>query len=851
MITITHFAVEGLEGSCLSDNPHPCFSFSVSSDEENVFIKSFALTMNGWTCSKGEQTGISYEGRPLEANHSYEATLEVSDERGEKASASLAYQTGKMGESWHGEWISDPLYHFKDKKISPRPMVFKKTFSSNKKIVSAMLYATALGIYQLELNGAKLGDRFFAPGYTTYKANLQYQAYDVTQLLKKDNTLYATVAGGWAVGSFVYTRTNRHDGDRQAFRMELRLLYEDGSIAYLGSDSSFLVSEDGPFRMADFYDGETYDARIDLEKVSFHPAAKESLRIHPELRADYSNPVKINRVLLPKKSWVKDGLTYYDFGQNFAGLVRLSLFGKTGEKIVIRHAEVLNEDGSLAIQLLRSAQATLTYYPVDGEQTYTPSFTYMGFRYVSLEGISPEQVKVEGLVLSSDLAEVGSFECSDPRLNRLNENVLWSSRSNFMDIPTDCPQRDERMGWTGDISFFAPTACLDFSMDRFLRKWLKDLQAEQLKTGGLPNTIPEQGFTFPVTMPHMAVDFWGDACLEVPYALYRSYGDKAILASMYENMRRYVKACQFWAGIWGIGEYRYLWHTPSMLHFGDWVAPDEPSMAGWQKRSVYTATASLAHTSSLLSEIAIILGKREDASYFAKLSKKVSHAYRRFFCKEPGLLKKEFQTAYVLPLYFGIFEGEEKKKAASALARLVEKGDYKIGTGFPGTPYVLFALADNGYADVAYKMLLNEKCPSWLYAVKLGATTIWEKFDGLDERGYPMPSKDGTDNMISFNHYASGSVVRFLYERVVGLTPLKPGYQEFQVKPLLGGELSYARFGTRTPYGEIKAGWEKKGQLFTLEVSVPVGTRCHLVLPSGKKEEFTSGVHRVEEELSQ
>lgn len=852
MLKIHQFTVEGLEQGCLSDNPNPRFSFSLESDEDNVLLMTTVLSVNGWTYRGNDQIGIAYAGDALKPYTHYQAHLAVVDNHGEKAEAEVEFATGKLSTPWVGQWISDPQYHFTAKKVSPLPLVFKKTFSLQKPLKSAEIYATALGIYDLELNGKRVGERYFAPGFTSYQSHLQYQVYDVREQLQENNVLLLSVAGGWAVGSYVFTRINRFDADRQAVLLEIRLVYADGSVETIGSDDSFDVTEEGPVRSADFYDGESYDATIDLSRVNWHKAGIEKLRVHPFIEADYSAPVIAHETLKPvKRNLGAHGESIYDFGQNFAGVVSFKISAKPGQKIVFHHAEVLNEDGSLNLVPLRSAQATLTYIAKGGEESFSPTLTYMGFRYVSVEGIAPEAIELAALVLYSDLKRISHFECSDSRLNRLNENVVWSSKSNLMDIPTDCPQRDERMGWTGDIGLFAPTACVNFDMQRFLEKWLKDLRAEQLKTGGIPNTIPVQGYGFPVTMPKMAIDFWGDAALYVPWALYQAYGDSAILATSYESMRKYVKACAFWAKIWGVGKYRYIWHTPSMFHFGDWVAPDSPKMSQWQARSKYTATASLMHTSDLLSKIATILGKTRDAAYFQKLSAKVAAAYKSVFSDGNGRIKNEFQTAYVLPLSFGIFQGkEEVKKAASNLARLVEKGDYKIGTGFPGTPFVLFALADNGHADTAFKMLLNEECPSWLYAVKVGGTTIWEKFDGLDERGFCRPSTDGTGGMISFNHYASGSVAAFLYRRIAGLEPLKPGYKEFLIKPLIGGGLHYASIHLDCPYGAIDSRWEVANGQYSLDVTVPVSTLCQVVLPSGKTVSLASGKHHLEEEYA-
>jgi alpha-L-rhamnosidase len=850
MLKIGRFAVEGLTQGCVTDDSHPHFSFSLESDRENVSLKAARLSLNGWSGDALGQIGIPYLGPALKPYSVYEAIVSATDDAGETAVSSVTFETGKLDAPWKGRWISDGSYHFKEKKVSPKPMLFHKNFRVEGAIRSAKAYVTALGIYELELNGRKVGNRYFAPGFTSYAHRLQYQIYDIGPLLKKGaNELYVTVAGGWAVGSFTITRANRFAADRQALLLELCLSFEDGREEIIASDESFDVSEEGPLRAADFYDGEEFDASMSQDKIPWRKAKFEKLRVHPSIIAESGSPVIAHEKMRPVAVFAgPSGETIYDFGQNFAGVAELRFRGRKGQQAIIRHAEILNERGGLEMRPLRSAKAMIIYHcRGGGEETYSPSFTYMGFRYLSVEGIAPQDIDVSALALYSDLERIGAFHCSDERLNRLNENVVWSSKSNFMDIPTDCPQRDERMGWTGDIGLFAPTACHNFEMSRFLGKWLEDLKAEQARTGGLPNTVPTNGYGFPTTMPKMAIDFWGDACLYVPWSLYMAYGDARVLASSYEAMRKYVDACAFWAKIWGVGKYRYIWHTPAALHFGDWVAPDCQTMSEWQKRSKFTATASLMRTSSLLAEIAAILGRKEDAAHYGRLAQKVAKAYREVFTKEPGLLKNEFQTAYVLPIAFGIFEGEEKQKAVANLVRLVEKNGYRIGTGFPGTPFLLFALADNGAVDVAYKMLRQEEPPSWLYEVRMGATTIWEKFDGLDEKGHLRLAEDGTGGMISFNHYAFGSVAAFLYERVAGLEALKPGYKEFQIRPLLGGGLTEASISLASPYGLIESAWRIVDGVFSLNVRIPPCTRCRIALPSGKMEEAGSGVRHFEE----
>lgn len=843
MLRVRRFACENLSKGCVTDEKTPCFSYAVESDRQGAELRLARLAVGDWSIETKEQIAIPYTGDGLRPFTIYKAALQAWDDAGEEAMAECSFETGRMDVPWEAKWITDGAYVFQEKKTSPVPMTFRRRFRTDAKIESARLYATAMGIYELEVNGSKVGEEYFAPGFTSYKSRLQYQTYDVTALLREENELIAVVGGGWAVGSFVFTRKNRISADRQAFLCEIRITYTDGRKEIIGTDESWEVTREGNYRASDLYDGETYDATVDLERISWRCAKQEKLRVSPALFASSGNPVKAHERLLPVSCHKTGQGLVYDFGQNFAGVVDLTLTGKAGQVVTVRHAELLNPDKTLNTAFLRTAKATAVYICKDGRQQYSPKLTYMGFRYICVEGIEEENVQAAAFALYSDLERTGDFSCSYEALNRLQQNIVWSAKSNLMDIPTDCPQRDERMGWTGDIAVFGSTACYNYDMSRFLDKWLSDMEKEQLPTGGIPNTIPAQGYGFPATMPVMAVDFWGDACVLVPWAEYEARGDKRILKKYYAMMKKYVDACKFWAGLFSVGKHRFLWHTPSVLHFGDWVAPDVPQMSQWQRRSKWTATASLQHTSRILSEIAQILGEAADARKYGEISERAADAYCSLLTDGKGKLKEEFQTAYVLPLHFGIFPKEVRRNAVENLVKLVQQNEYCIGTGFPGTPYILFALADNGREDVAYEMLFNDKCPSWLYEVKMGATTIWERWDGLDENGVCPIGKDGTDLMISYNHYASGAVGDFLYRRVAGIEPLEAGYKRFQIKPLPDIRLTGAKGSLETPYGLILSEWWREGEQFVIRVEVPVGARCELHLPDGTKEELASGIY--------
>lgn len=852
MIKIKKLMVDGLEKDIYTDSKNPHFTFYVESDENEVVVEKAIIECNGWKEEVRDLLNLFYAGPELKPETVYEVKVEVKTNKGD-ASESVKFETGLLDKPWKASWITDGEYVFEEKGASPKVMVFRRLIEISKKIKRAKLFATAMGIYEVTLNGKKVGNKYFAPGFTSYPTNLQYQIYDLKDELLEKNELIIEVAGGWAVGPFIWSRINKVYADRQALLCELHLTYEDGSEEIIASDEKFDVSLEGPVVDAEWYNGEIYDATIEYSEIKYHKASLEKLKINPKIVCDYGADVVAHQKMTPKL--IDDSLEgpkyIYDFGQNFAGVLSLKIKNaKLGQKITIKHAEILVPDtGDLNTDFLKGAKQELVYVCKEGNQEYSPRFTYMGFRYISLEGIQPENIEIKAIVLYSDIEEIGHFESSNPLINRLNENIMWSSRSNFMDIPTDCPQRAERMGWTGDISVFSPVALFNFDISRFLNKWLKDVKAEQGKGGGIPNTIPHHGYGFPETMPVKAIDFWGDCCIYIPWNEYLATGNKQILVDMYPVMKKYYKSCLFWAHLFSLGKNRYIWKSMNMLHFGDWIAPDVPTMGEWQGRHVYTATAALKYNATIIAKVARVLGKTEDIKKYEKYESKVKEAFIAKLTDGNGKTKKEFQTSYVLPLHFDIFEGKNKKEGANNLARIIKDMDYCIGTGFPGTPYILFALADNGHEEDAMKMLLNTRCPSWLYEVKVGGTTIWERWDGLDEDGTCSIGKDGTGGMVSYNHYASGAVADFFYKRLAGIEPIEAGYRKFKVEPLVTKDFSFIKAETRSRFGEICSSWKVEGDKFTIDVKVPVGTRCEVHMPSGEIKELINGKYSFSENI--
>lgn len=833
MFAVDEIKTENKCSGCVTDSDAPRLAFSLKSDKKGTNLANAVIRVGNKEFATKEQCGVVLNGLELHPFTRYEVSVVATDNFGNRTEGKTYFCTGRREMPWTAKWITNAAYIF-PKKISPAPFTFRKVFAQ-KKVKRAFITATALGIYELQLNGKKVGEQYFAPGFTSYKHTLQYDFYDVTALLKEQNELVAVVGGGWAVGRFTYSSKSRITCDRQAFLAELFLEYEDGTREKIVTDESWQQTMDGNYRFGDFYDGEVYDATIDLNKAKWRAADVYKPKIKPLITARYGCPVTAHERLTPIAHFpAKNGKEeIYDFGQNFAGVVSLRIKGRKGQKITVRHAEIITDE-DLNVKSLRTAKATLVYTCKDGEQEYSPRLTYMGFRYIGISGIAPENIEVCALALYSDFDETGSFECSDALLNKLQSNIIWSGKSNFVDIPTDCPQRDERMGWTGDISVFARTACFDFDLSAFLEKWLSDVRAEQGRGSGLPLVVPKQG----ISAPTVATACWADCIILVPWAEYLARGDTQLLREMYPAMKRYLKAVRFWASLSGPGKYRrHIWKW--LFQFGDWCAP-EGGIFDWMKRGKWIATAYYANSCHIVSKIADILGKKEDAKYFAGLSKKIAASFRHVFTDGKGKLKSEFQTGYVLPLAFGIVEGAERESMAQNLERLVRERGYHLSTGFTGTPHILFALADGGKAETAYKLLLQDTAPSWLYCVKGGATTTWEEWT-ID------PRKEG--NIPSYNHYAYGAVGDFLYRRVAGIEPTKGGYKEFRVKPILGGGLTYAKASVKTSYGMAGSEWRVEDGKFFMKVTVPVSCTCRVTMPNGKQVTLQSGEYDLEETL--
>jgi alpha-L-rhamnosidase len=838
---ISALTLDGVRSGLVTDEA-PRIAFALASDVPGEALASATVRAGDWVIETDDQIGTVYGGE-LTPHTEYPVHVVATGVTGAVAEAATSFRTGRLGTPWTARWITDAGYTT-PKKASPAPMTFRTSFASRGPIRRAWLEATALGVYELELNGRKVGDQYFAPGFTSYRHQIQYQTHDVTDRLSDANELVATVAGGWAVGSFTFARKNRIYADRQAFLCELHLEYDDGSTELIATGPDWEVSTDGPFRAAEWYDGETYDATVTADRQRWRPADVTRPDGDPAILAQYGPPVRAQQVLHPvAQSVAPSGELIFDLGQNVAGVIDATIRGRHGQTVTFRHAEVL-VDGELFVRSLRTAKATAVYTCVDGEQRYSPRLTYMGFRYVGVRGVDPDDLDLRALVLHSDLPETGSFRSSNDLLNRLQSAIRWGGRSNFVDIPTDCPQRDEREGWTGDYAVFASTASFNFDMSRFVGKWLRDVSAEQGRGGGIPMVVPRAGNGFPV----MATSCWGDVCILAPWAEYLARGDRGLLRRHYPTMKRFLRAARWWSELLSVGRRRRIWRLP--FHFGDWAAPDG-SARRWVGRGRWIGTAYFANSCSIAARIADLLGETEDAAAYRRLHGEVVRAYRDVLTDGHGTVKQEFQTAYVLPLHFGMTEGDETRAMADNLVRLIEAADGHLATGFPGTPYILFALSDNGRLDAAYELLLQTSCPSWLYMIRSGGTTIWERWDALRPDGTVNTDSltgggaDSGGGMVSFNHYAAGAVGDWLYRRVAGIEPIEGGYRRFRVAPRPGGGLTSAEATIDTPYGRAGSSWRIEGDRFALRVDVPVSTVCVATLPDGTEHRLESGAHEL------
>lgn len=728
------------------------------------------------------------------------------------------------------KWITSGKIN--DKRCSLPPEVYQKIFPVEKMPQKAILTITALGIYEAKINGSRVGDYFFTPGYTNYKKHIQVQEYDVTELLfQGNNTIEITIANGWYLGR-IGNQSNVY-GNSRAVIAELNI---DDNI--LATDDTWQVTFDGNIRFADFYDGETIDNN---KTIKTFQNAVLFRGFTPNLLPHYGAFVCAHETFAPVKSWHGKKGTIYDFGQNFSGIVKLKLKAETGTNVKVKHAEIVI-DNEIFTKNYRSAKAESNLICRGGENELFPTFTFAGFRYVEVTSDRPiEVMSIEGVALYSEMAKRGLFFCSDERLNKLQSCLVWSMKSNYVDIPTDCPQRDERLGWTGEACIFARTACFNYDVSTFLNKWLYDLYSHQVD-GAVPTAAPSTGMYDPSPKKPIPLMLWGDSAVVVPWSMYLAYGDKEKLIDHYSHMKAYALSEKRVAESRGRGIKKYLWNK-NKYQFGDWACYGK-SWYSWNGRGKHLATLWYYNSVNICRLASREIGLKQDEKEFTELAANIQNAFVKTYLHADGTMKKaHFASMYVDALYFGIVPDDHRAKVASKLAELVVKDDYKVMTGFPGTPYLLFALADNGYVDIAFKVLLNEQCPSWLHMIKHDATTLWERWDAIEQDGSFF---HGGAGMVSFNHYAYGAVGDFFYRRILGIEETAAGYKAFNVKPVIGGGLKFASGSLETKYGLIESKWRVNVDTFAIELTVPKNTQCTITLPNGEEKRVESGKYNFE-----
>ncbi|HTD23260.1 MAG TPA: glycoside hydrolase family 78 protein [Terriglobales bacterium] len=775
-----------------------------------------------------------YDGPPLQSGRRYYWQVRVWDEKSTASdwSAPAYWEMGLLQPSdWHADWIEPAL---NDTSGGPAPML-RREFKVSGAILRARAYVTSHSLYELNLNGHRVGDQLFTPGWTSYEKRIQYQTYDVTDLVKT-----GTNAVGIVLGSGWYRfKGRRIYGDHLAALVQINITYKDGHEEVVRTDQNW-KSATGPILMSEIYDGETYDAR--LEKTGWTMPGYDDAQWAGVTTANYRKddlfapagpPVRRIEEIKPVKI-IKTpaGLTVVDMGQNMVGWVRLNVQGPAGTTVILRYAEVLDQQGNFYTENLRNAKATVRYTLQGGPpETFEPHFTFQGFRYVAVDGYPGELTpdSLTGVVIHSEMAPTSDFETSSKLINQLQHNILWGQKGNFLDVPTDCPQRDERLGWTGDAEVFARTAAFNMDVAGFFTKWLRDVAADQYKDGRVPTVIPDTGNQSQPPRPAAA---WSDAAVIIPWTMYISYGDKRILEEQYPSMVKWVEYERQRAGN------EYIWKND--FQYGDWLAYAAPnsearSYPGATTGKDLIATAFFAYSTDLLERTAQVLGKKDDAARYGDLLAKIKAAFRREFVTETGRVGENTQTAYALALQFDLLPDELRPLAAQRLAEDVRERKH-LTTGFLGTPFLCHVLSRFGYLEEAYMLLNREQYPSWLYPVKQGATTIWERWDGIKPDGSFQDK-----SMNSFNHYAYGAIGEWMYRVMAGIEidPEAPGYKHTLIQPQPGGGFTSVTASHLTMYGKVSSAWALKDNRFELTVEIPANTHATVRLPHAQLADVT------------
>jgi alpha-L-rhamnosidase len=836
----------------------PRLSWELVSAERGVLQTSYEirvasseaeLAKGKFTWESGKQSSdasnqVEYSGLALESRKIYYWQVRVADnhEHLSEWSKPAHWEMGLLEPAdWKAKWITPNLVE-DETKSNPAPLL-RREFSANKKIERARLYATAMGLYEMSLNGERVGDEYFTPGWTSYDFRYQYQTYEITHLVKSGaNCLAAMLGDGWFRGRLAWDPKNNRNryGKKLALLAQLVITYTDGSQQVVSSDDQW-KSSTGAVLESDIYNGESYDARLEQpgwNETGFNDTTWKSVTMleppKAKLVAPAGPPVKAIEEITPAKVFkTPEGDTVLDMGQNMVGWIRFRVSAPAGTTVTLRHAEVLDKAGNFYTANLRRAKQTIRYTTKgQGTETFQPHFTFQGFRYVAISGwpgeVNPKDFT--GIVVHSVIPRTGSFETSNSHWNQLQHNIIWGQKGNFLDVPTDCPQRDERLGWTGDAQVFARTASFNHGTAAFYTKWLKDVALDQEDDGAVPFVIPNV-LSHQTRKGEAASAGWADVAVVLPWTLYQTYGDKRILEEQYLSMKAWVEYMRRQAGE------KYLWS--SGFSFGDWLAfaTTRSDYPGATTDKDLIQTAYFARSTALLAKTAAVLGKKEDAVDYASLEEKIKNAFQKEFVTPNGRLSSNTQTAYAMALAFDLLPETQRAGAAARLANDVRKFGH-LTTGFLGTPLLCQVLSDYGYLDLAYLLLNRTEYPSWLYPVTKGATTIWERWDGI--------KPDGTfqdPDMNSFNHYAYGAIGEWMYRVVAGIEidESHPGYKHILIQPQPGGGLTFANGSVESMYGHVASGWQLADGKFTLSVEVPPNATATVRLPNAKLEQVTEG----------
>lgn len=751
-------------------------------------------------------------------------------------------------------YFVEPEWEIDSEKEQPASYI-RHSFLIQKPVQGATLLITALGVYEAYVNGKRLGEQVLTPGFTDYNYRVQYQSHDVTALLKEgENVVGALVGDGWYRGCIGIGSKRNGYGTKTKLMCYLIICYADGTEEVIHTDSSWKASQEGALRENNIKTIERVDARKEL--TGWHQAGYDDSAWHSVKQSEYTGLVipQQGELVLEQEQFqpeilhTPNGGAVLDMGQNFAGYVQFQVDGRAGHTVALTMGEVLDEHGDFTMKNLAAEGASLIsgevgqrleYTLKDGIQVYKPHFLVSGFRYVLLENW-PEEVKAEnfrGIAIYSDIPKAGTFTCSNPLINQLVQNVDWSRKSNFVDIPADCPTR-ERSGWTADISVFSETACYMSNPRKFLKKWLQDYKYEQGEDGNLPYVVPSAG----KPGRQRGCMGWSDAIANISMTLYRFYGEKEDLEDVYTTVKRFVdfnverakKRNPFF--FYKFGKHRkYIIETG--FHYGEWLEPGTAMYQDFFKDLFYpdteVTTAWFCQTTMQLAKMAEILGKKEDYETYRELAGKIRSAYQKEFIKN-GTVNSKRHCRYVRPVAMNLVDAQTKQHLAEKLNQKCIENEYKIGTGFLTTYKLLSVLADYGYIDTAYRVLENTKQPGWLYAVTKGATTTWENWYGINEKGVPVDSH---------NHFAPGAVAAWLFAYCAGIQPAAPGFRKVRIQPMPGGTLTHVECSYDSVQGTIESCWKREEGVFSLHVKIPEGIPAEIILPNGEKQEVTGGVH--------